>query len=46
MNYGTTVSTDLDPQVMVSLPDRPELQPVADDAGSRLQAAPASVGSA
>jgi hypothetical protein len=29
----------LDPQVMVSLPGRPELQPVADDAAARLDAA-------
>ena len=34
-----TLVQALDPQVMVSLPDRPELQPVADDAGRRLQAA-------
>lgn len=41
-----TLVQALDPQVMVSLPDRPELQPVADDAGRRLQAALQSVGSA
>jgi uncharacterized protein (DUF302 family) len=35
---GTLVSA-LDPQVMVSLPDKPELQPVADDATRRLRAA-------
>lgn len=34
-----TLVQALDPQVMVSLPDRPELQPVADDAGRRLAAA-------
>lgn len=34
-----TLVQALNPQVMVSLPDRPELQPVADDAGRRLQAA-------
>lgn len=34
-----TLVQALDPQVMVSLPDRPELQPVADDAGRRLRAA-------
>ena len=34
-----TLVQALDPQVMVSLPDRPELQPVADDAGRRLQTA-------
>ena len=41
-----TLVQALDPQVMVSLPDRPELQPVADDAGRRLQAALQTVGSA
>jgi uncharacterized protein (DUF302 family) len=41
-----TLVQALDPQVMVSLPDRPELQPVADDAGRRLQAALQAVGSA
>ena len=41
-----TLVQALDPQVMVSLPGRPELQPVADDAGRRLQTALASVGSA
>ena len=34
-----TLVQALDPQVMVSLPDRPELQPVADEAGRRLQTA-------
>lgn len=34
-----TLVQALDPQVMVSLPDRPELQRVADDAGARLKAA-------
>ncbi len=34
-----TLVSALDPQVMVSLPDRAELQPVADDAGRRLRAA-------
>ncbi len=34
-----TVVQALDPQVMVSLPDRPELQPVADEAAKRLNAA-------
>jgi uncharacterized protein (DUF302 family) len=41
-----TLVQALDPQVMVSLPDRPELQPVADDAGARLQAALQTVGGA
>lgn len=40
---GRTLIQALDPQVMVSLPDRPELQPVADDASKRLQAALSSV---
>ena len=40
---GRTPIQALDPQVMVSLPDRPELQPVADDASKRLQAALSSV---
>ena len=35
----------LDPQVMVSLPDRPEVQPIADEAVRRLGAAMASVAS-
>jgi uncharacterized protein (DUF302 family) len=34
-----TLVQALDPQVMVSLPGLPELQPVADDAGRRLAAA-------
>lgn len=34
-----TVVQALDPQVMVSLPGRPELQPVADEAAQRLAAA-------
>ncbi|MFC5382043.1 DUF302 domain-containing protein [Aquipuribacter nitratireducens] len=38
-----TLVQALDPQVMVSLPDRPELQPVADDAAARLSAALAAV---
>ena len=41
-----TLVQALDPQVMVSLPGRPELQPVADEAGRRLQAALQSVGTA
>ena len=36
---GATVVEALDPQVMVSLPGRPELQPVADEAAARLGAA-------
>jgi uncharacterized protein (DUF302 family) len=38
-----TVVQALDPQVMVSLPGRPELQPVADEAAQRLNAALQSV---
>ena len=34
-----TLVQALDPQVMVSLPELPALQPVADDAGRRLAAA-------
>ena len=41
-----TVVQALDPQVMVTLPGRDELQPVADDAGQRLRAARAAVASA
>ena len=41
-----TVVQALDPQVMVSLPGRDELQPVADDAGQRIRAALAAVASA
>lgn len=36
---GRTIVSALDPQVMVSLPDEPGLQSVADDAGRRLRAA-------
>ncbi len=38
-----TLVQALDPQVMVNLPGRPELQPVADDAAARLSAALAAV---
>ncbi len=38
-----TLVQALDPQVMVSLPGRPELQPVADEAAQRLNAALAAV---
>lgn len=34
-----TLVQALDPQVMVSVPERPELQSVADEAGRRLRAA-------
>ncbi|HMA46104.1 MAG TPA: DUF302 domain-containing protein [Frankiaceae bacterium] len=33
----------LDPQVMVSVPERPELAPIADEAGRRLDAALATL---
>ena len=36
---GKTLVSALDPQMMVSLPGKPELQPVADDAARRLRAA-------
>jgi uncharacterized protein (DUF302 family) len=36
--HGTTVEA-LDPQVMVTVPGHPELQPVADDAARRIEAA-------
>ena len=35
----TTIVSALDPQLMVTLPDNPSLQPVADDAAQRLRAA-------
>lgn len=35
----STLVQALDPQVMVSLPGRPEMQPIADDAARRLSAA-------
>lgn len=41
-----TVVQALDPQVMVSLPGLPELQPVADEAAERLSAALQTVGAA
>ncbi len=41
-----TLVQALDPQVMVSLPGRPELQPVADDAAQRLNAALQTVAAA
>jgi uncharacterized protein (DUF302 family) len=40
---GQTVVEALDPQVMVAMTGRPELQPVADDAARRLGAALASL---
>lgn len=39
----TTIVSALDPQLMVTLPGNPALQPVADDAAQRLGAALASL---
>jgi uncharacterized protein (DUF302 family) len=36
---GATLVHALDPQVMVQVPQRPELQPIADEADQRIQAA-------
>ncbi|MEU7025073.1 DUF302 domain-containing protein [Streptomyces sp. NPDC046275] len=36
---GRTVVEAMDPQLMVSVTDRPELAPVAEEAGARLRAA-------
>ena len=36
---ATTLVQALDPQVMVAVPERDELQPIADEAGRRIQAA-------
>lgn len=36
---GRSVVEALDPQVMVSIPEREELRPVADEAGRRIRAA-------
>jgi uncharacterized protein (DUF302 family) len=36
---ATTIVQALDPQVMVAVPERNELQPIADEAGRRIQAA-------
>lgn len=41
---GGTIVEALDPQVMVGLTGRPELAPVADEAGARLRAALESLG--
>jgi uncharacterized protein (DUF302 family) len=41
-----TLVQALDPQLMVSLPGRPELQPIADEAGRRLAAALQAVAAA
>jgi uncharacterized protein (DUF302 family) len=36
---ATTLVQALDPQVMVAVPERDELQPIADEAGRRIRAA-------
>ncbi len=36
---GQTLVSSLNPEIMVSVPDRPELQPIAADAKARLQSA-------
>jgi uncharacterized protein (DUF302 family) len=36
---GTTLVHALDPHVMVQVPQRPELQPIADEANQRIRAA-------
>lgn len=40
---NNTIVSALDPQVMVTLPGKPELQPVANDAAKRLTAAMGSL---
>lgn len=40
---GQTLVSSLNPEIMVSVPDRPELQPIAADARARLQNALAAV---
>jgi len=39
MSYGTSVTLGVDPQVMVTLTGRPELEPVAGEVGRRLASA-------
>jgi uncharacterized protein (DUF302 family) len=41
--YGRTLVQFLDPQVMVAVPERDELVPVADEAGRRLAAVRAAL---
>ena len=36
---GGTLVQALDPAIMVAVPERPELRPVAEEAGQRIQAA-------
>ncbi len=40
---GQTLVSSLNPEIMVSVPGRPELEPIATDAKTRLQAALAAV---
>lgn len=40
---GRTLVQALDPSVMVSVPERPELQPIADEASRRIDAALAAL---
>lgn len=42
---GQALVSSLNPEIMVSVPDRPELQPIAADAKARLQNALAAVAS-
>jgi uncharacterized protein (DUF302 family) len=42
-NSGQTLVSSLNPEIMVSVPGRPELQPIAADAKARLQNALAAV---
>ena len=39
INDGTTLVQALDPQVMVTVPEREELRPIAEEAATRIQAA-------
>jgi uncharacterized protein (DUF302 family) len=40
---GRTLVQELDPQLMATVPERTELQPIADEAAQRVQAALASL---
>jgi len=43
---GTTLVSALDPELLVSVPGRPELEPIAAEAKTRLQAALAAIAAA
>ena len=43
---GTTVVSALDPELLVSVPGRPELEPIAAEAKTRLQSALAAIAAA